>query len=180
MTLFLGHPTYALTVILLGLLAFAGVGSALVRLVPRQAGPRVCLALSGLGLLAAFALLPAVHGLIGLPFGVRIAITLGLLCLLGVPLGMPMALGIREIGEANKLQVAWAWACNGAAGVLGTNVCMIVMIYFGMPAVFAIAAACYLLAYLLLPRVASAAPEAAKALPAAAPAETGCAALPAS
>jgi hypothetical protein len=153
MTLFLGHPTYALTVILLGLLAFAGVGSALVRYVPRQAAPRICLALSALGLLAAFGLLPLVHGLIGLPFAVRIAITLGLLFLLGVPLGMPMALGIREIGEANRLHVAWAWACNGAAGVLGTNICMIVMIYFGMPAVFVIGAACYLLAQLLLLRI---------------------------
>jgi hypothetical protein len=178
MTLFLGHPTYALSVILLGLLAFAGVGSVLVRYVPRQAGPRVCLALSGLGLLAAFALLPAVHGLIGLPFGVRVAATLGLLLLVGVPLGMPMALGIREIGEANRLQVAWAWACNGAAGVLGTNACMIVMIYYGMPAVFAIGAACYLLAWVLMPRIASPALQAAPAQPAAAPAEAGCAALP--
>jgi hypothetical protein len=72
---------------------------------------------------------------------------------LGVPLGMPMALGIREIGDENRLQVAWAWACNGAAGVLGTNVCMIVMIYFGIPAVFIIGAGCYLVVGLLLPRM---------------------------
>jgi spermidine synthase len=186
MTLFLGHPTYALSVILLGLLAFAGLGSALVRFVPRRAGPRVCLALSGLGLLAAFGLMPLVHGLIGLPFGLRVAVTLGLLLVFGVLLGMPMALGIREIGEENKLQVAWAWACNGAAGVLGTNVCMIVMIYFGMPAVFLIGAGCYLMAQFLLPRVAASAEEAAPAPPAAAPvqaaapAESGRAALPAS
>jgi hypothetical protein len=153
MSLFLGHPTYALTVILLGLLAFAGLGSALARFVPRQAGPRVCLLLAGLALLAAFGLLPLVHGLIALPFALRVAVTLALLLLIGVPLGVPMALGIREIGAENQMQVAWAWACNGAAGVLGTNVCMIVMIYFGMPAVFVIGAGCYLGALLLLPRI---------------------------
>ena len=174
MTLFLGHPTYALTVILLGLLAFAGAGSALARYVPRQAGPRVCLALSGLAFVAAFGLMPLVHGLIGLPFGLRVAVTLGLLLGLGVPLGMPMALGIREIGEENRLQVAWAWACNGAAGVLGTNVCMIVMIYYGMPAVFAIGAGCYLLVQFLLPRIAAPAVDAV-----AAPAPTQLAAAPA-
>ena len=133
--------------------------SSLARYVPRQAGPRVCLALSGMALLAAFGLMPLVHGLIGLPFGLRVAVTLGLLLVLGVPLGMPMALGIREIGEENRLQVAWAWACNGAAGVLGTNVCMIVMIYYGMPAVFAIGAGCYLLVQFLLPRIAAPAVE---------------------
>jgi hypothetical protein len=153
MTLFLGHPTYALTVILLGILAFAGLGSVLARFVPRAAGPSVCMLLFGLGLLAAFGLMPLVHSLIGLPFLARVALTLGLLLVLGLPLGMPMALGIREIGAENPLHVAWAWACNGAAGVLGTNICMIVMIYFGMPTVLCVGAACYLLGWWLLPRM---------------------------
>jgi hypothetical protein len=136
-------------------------------------------------LLAAFGLMPLVHGLIALPFGLRIAVTLGLLLLFGVPLGMPMALGIREIGEENKLQVAWAWACNGAAGVLGTNVCMIVMIYYGMPAVFGIGAGCYLMVQFLMPRIARStadapaqAQPAQSAEPALVPAETDRAALP--
>jgi hypothetical protein len=160
MTLFLGHPTYALSVILLGILAFAGLGSVLARYVPRHRGPQICLLLAGLSLLAAFALLPLTHTLIAWPFAARVAVTLGLLLVLGVPLGMPMALGIREIGDENRLQVAWAWACNGAAGVLGTNVCMIVMIYFGMPAVFAIGAGCYLVVAFLLPRIAAPTPVA--------------------
>jgi predicted membrane-bound spermidine synthase len=161
MTLFLGHPTYALTVILLGILAFAGLGSALARYIPRRAAPGVCLLLAILAALAALGLLPLVHGLIALPFWLRVAITLGLLLLLGVPLGMPMALGVREIGADNQLQVAWAWACNGAAGVLGTNACMIVMIYCGMPAVLWIGAGCYFLASFLLPRIATPAPAGA-------------------
>jgi spermidine synthase len=154
MTLFLGHPTYALTIILLGILAFAGLGSSLAAYVDRRAAPYVCWVLAGIGLLAAFGLLPLVHRLIGLPFAARVAVTLALLLVSGVPLGMPMALGIREIGERNPLHVAWAWACNGAAGVLGTNVCIIVLIYFGLPAIFGIGAACYLLGAFLLPRVA--------------------------
>ena len=65
-----------------------------------------------------------------------------------------MALGIREIGDKSALHVAWGWACNGAAGVLGTNICMIVMIYFGMSALFWIGAGCYLFAcFLAAPRI---------------------------
>ncbi|MEI7687161.1 MAG: hypothetical protein WCL32_19255 [Planctomycetota bacterium] len=160
MTLLLGHPTYALSVVLLGLLAFAGVGSLLARWVPRTAGPRVCLLLAGLALLAAVGLMPLVQRAMSLGLPARVALTLLVLCIIGVPIGMPMALGVREIGDANSLHVAWAWACNGAAGVVGTNICMILMIYFGIPAIFGIGAGCYLLAQFLLPRIA--AREAAK------------------
>lgn len=153
MTLFLGHPTYALTVILLGILAFAGLGSVLARFIPTRMGPAVCLLLAGINLAASFGIIPLVHSLIGEPFAVRIGITLLLLMVAGLPMGVPMALGIREIGTQNPLHVAWAWACNGAAGVIGTNVCMIVMIYFGMSALFWIGAGCYLFACVLLPRI---------------------------
>ena len=157
MTLFLGHPTYALTVILLGILAFAGLGSALARYIPRSMGPAICLLLAAISLAASFGIIPLVHSLIGASFVVRVAVTLLLLMLAGLPMGAPMALGIREIGDRSSLHVAWAWACNGAAGVLGTNICMIVMIYFGMSALFWIGApACYLFACFLL-RLASAA-----------------------
>jgi hypothetical protein len=153
MTLFLGHPTYALTVILLGILAFACLGSALARFIPRSVGPVVLLLLAAISVAAAFGIIPLVHSLIGASFAVRVGITLFLLMLAGLPMGAPMALGIREIGDKSSLHVAWAWACNGAAGVLGTNICMIVMIYLGMSALFWIGAACYLVACLLLPRI---------------------------
>jgi hypothetical protein len=155
MTLFLGHPTYALTVILLGMLAFAGLGSSLVRAVPAGQGSVVCLVVSGLGVAAGVVLLPFVHALIHAPFAARVAITLAYLALVAIPMGMPMALGIRQIGAGDQPQVAWAWACNGAASVLGTNLCMILMVYYGIPAVFWTAGACYALALLLFARIGS-------------------------
>jgi hypothetical protein len=155
MTLFLGHPTYALTVILLGMLAFAGLGSSLVRVVPAGRGSVVCLVVSGLAVAAGVVLLPFVHALIHAPFAARVAITLAYLALVAIPMGMPMALGIRQIGAGDQPQVAWAWACNGAASVLGTNLCMILMVYYGIPAVFWTAGACYTLALLLFARIGS-------------------------
>ena len=158
MTLFLGHPTYALSIVLLGMLAFAGVGSALVRRFPIEKVRAVCLVIALVAALAALALLPIIHALIGLPFLARIAITLIYLALIGIPMGMPMALGIRLIGEGNSPQVAWAWACNGGAAVIGTTASMILMVFFGMPTVLVVGAACYLIAYFTFARMRMAQP----------------------
>ncbi|MBX6311934.1 MAG: hypothetical protein IRY99_03290 [Isosphaeraceae bacterium] len=159
MTLFLGHPVYALGVNLLGPLAFAGIGSALSRRLPTERAPAVCLLIALLAVVAGFGLLPLIHSLISAPFWARIAVTLSYLGLIGIPMGMPMALGIRQIGEEDRPLVAWAWACNGAAAVVGTNLCMIFMVYLGMMPVFLTGGACYLLAGTLLTRISQPAPS---------------------
>jgi hypothetical protein len=87
-----------------------------------------------------------VHRLIGLPFSVRSAVALVYLAMIGIPLGMPMSLGIRKISPSRKFDVAWAWACNGAAGVLGTNICMILMVFVGTRVSFFVAIGAYLAA----------------------------------
>jgi hypothetical protein len=159
MTLFLGHPVYALGVNLLGLLAFAGIGSALSRFWPTERTPAICLLIALLAAVAGFSLLSLIHGLISVPFWGRIAVTLSYLALIGIPMGMPMALGIRQIGEQDRPLVSWAWACNGAAAVVGTNLCMIVMIYYGIVPVFLIGTACYLLAGAVAMSIARKAPS---------------------
>jgi len=153
MTFFLGHPTYALVVVLLGILAFAGVGSLLVSRLPRDKSWWVCGAVALLAVLSAFGLFPIVQALIAQPFAVRVGLTLVYLAAMCVLMGMPMAAGIRLIGEGSRTQVAWAWVCNGGAGVVGSNVCMLVMIYLGTPAAFLLAAACYLAALVAMLRM---------------------------
>ena len=146
MTFFLGHPIYALVVVLLGILAFAGLGSLAVSRIPPARSAWVCGVVALLAGLSALALFPLVQSLIAAPFALRVALTLLYLALVCVVMGMPMAAGIRLIGEDNRTQVAWAWVCNGGAGVIGSNLCMLVMIYFGTPAAFMLAALCYLVA----------------------------------
>ena len=153
MTLFLGHPTYALSIVLLGMLAFAGVGSVLVRRLDTERARRMCLAIGVLAAVAALGLLPLIHGLIAVPFWLRVVVTLLVLAAIAVPMGMPMATGIRLVGQENRPQVAWAWACNGGAAVVGTNLCMILMVYVGIPAALLVGAGCYVVAYLALGRM---------------------------
>jgi spermine/spermidine synthase len=149
-SLFLGHPIYALSVILLGMLAFAGLSSSVCARIAGRFGPAVSFVVALLSGISAYGLLPAAHRFIGFPFSAKIALTLVYLAVIGVPLGMPMAMGIRRIPAARPFDVAWAWACNGAAGVVGTNICMILMIYFGTAASLAVAVGAYLVASITL------------------------------
>ncbi len=146
MTLFLGHPTYALAVVLLGLLAAAGGGSVLMGRAATGAGQKALLAVVALAILFSVALLPAVHALIDLPDAARFALTLLVVVSVGVPLGMPFVAGIRLLGPGRPHRVAWAWAANGAAAVVGTSVLMILMVYVGSTAALLVGAGCYAIA----------------------------------
>ncbi len=155
MTLFLGHPTYALSAVLFGLLAAAGLGSALMGRAPEGVGGsaslqtasvRVLPAIAGLAVVSGLGLLPAVHALIHLSDGARFALTMAYLVAIGVPLGMPFVAGVRLLDPERPHQVAWAWAVNGASAVVGTCLLMILMVYTGSGAAFAVAAACYAVA----------------------------------
>jgi predicted membrane-bound spermidine synthase len=148
MTLFLGHPTYALSVVLAGLLAGAGIGSTWMGRAPLGAGRVAVLAVIGLALVCGAGLLPAVHALIQLPAAARMALTAVTVLGLGVPLGMPLVGGIRLLDPDRPELVAWAWAANGAAAVVGSCLLMVLMVYGGSGAAFGVAAGAYSLAAL--------------------------------
>ncbi len=162
MTLFLGHPTYALSVVLAALLASAGAGSFLMGRLPLPAIRPVLLVVITLALICAAALLPLAHALIYLPFWARLVTTLACLVVIGVPLGMPFVAGIRLIDESQRHLVAWAWAGNGAASVVGSSALMIVLVYASSTAAFLVAAGCYTTALLVLGKGVSVSPGAVR------------------
>lgn len=147
LSLYLGHPTYGFSVVLVSLLVATGLGSLLVdRLRIRAA--RLCAGIAaGLALLTV-GIFPLVHGTLDLPSPARFAAALGLVALLGLPMGMPMPLGIREIGRSDRRSVAWAWAINGAASVVGSCLIMIAMVFSGSHTALGVAALCYAVAAL--------------------------------
>jgi hypothetical protein len=69
-------------------------------------------------------------------------------------LGMPFVGGIRTLGEDREHAVAWAWACNGAASVIGSNVFMIIMVFAGSRIALLWASAAYVIAFLTRRRLA--------------------------
>lgn len=126
--LFLGYPTYSLTVVMLALLVSTGVGS----LATGRIESGFARALPGrlallVGLVAALLLgAPRVFdALLGAPLALRIAASVALLAPLGLVLGGFFPLGIRLAERANPRLVPWAWAVNGCATVVGTLLAVI-------------------------------------------------------
>lgn len=160
--LFLGHPTYALTVVIFLLLLSSGAGSLSSRYwVPQTQMGWVPLALVVATLVSYVFFLPVrLASLVGLAFEYRLLISALLLVPLGFVMGMPFPTGLRALaGSAHALAdgseqaVEWAWAMNAAASVLGSVLAMVIAIQFGLSATLACGAMAYASAWLLLPTV---------------------------
>jgi hypothetical protein len=156
--LFLGHPTYALTVVVFLLLLSSGAGSLASRkwlTHTRRAWLPLLLIVAGL--LLYVLLLPAVlNALVGLPFVVKLGISAALLVPLGLAMGMPFPTGLRALanfGADNTGSIEWAWAMNAASSVLGSVLAMVIAIEFGLNVTLACGAFAYLAAIGFLPTI---------------------------
>ncbi len=160
--LFLGNPTYALTVVIFLVLLSSGIGSLLSRRWFHQPTHVAwAMALIVIALLVLVVALPRLLGwLIGLPFFMKLLISAALLIPIGVAMGMPFPSGLRALSPTASIDendppergaVEWAWAMNAASSVLGSVLAMVIAIQFGLNATLACGAAAYLLALLLLP-----------------------------
>jgi hypothetical protein len=160
--LFLGHPTYALTVVIFLLMLSSGAGSLFSRLwLPRTELGWVPLMLVIVTLLADVFFLPGrLASLVGLGLGYRFLVSAVILVPLGFVMGMPFPTGLRALASAPAPEfpagqasadnaVEWAWAMNAAASVLGSVLAMVIAIQFGLTVTLACGAAAYLLALLL-------------------------------
>jgi hypothetical protein len=163
--LFLGHPVYALTVVVFLLLLSSGAGSMVSRWWLAETR-RIWLTLVLIAgtLLAYVAILPGLlNRLVGLPLAAKLLVSAGLLVPLGFAMGMPFPTGLRALAnkpaskfpappenESSGNLVEWAWAMNAASSVLGSVVAIIIAIQFGLNATLASGAAAYLLALALV------------------------------
>ncbi len=164
LVLFLGYPTYSLTVTLMSLLIFLGVGSLLSGRVgdPKRALPALVVAIVALSAFYLFGLRPVTDSLLGLPLGLRVPIAFLLLAPLGICLGMFMPLGlgaVTALGGGTDEYVAWAWAINGFASVVGSVLTTVLAMTFGFQVVLALALVTYLVAILALRSLLAAARE---------------------
>jgi spermidine synthase len=147
LSLYLGHPTYGFAVVLVALLVASGMGSLLAdrtRLRPSRAAALVALLLAVVTA-GVFAL---VRGTLDLSDPLRFTIALALTFALGVPMGFPLALGVRHLGRSDERGVAWAWAVNGTASVVGSCVVMIAMVFAGSQAALTAGVASYVISAL--------------------------------
>jgi len=157
--LFLGHPTYALTVVVFLLLLSSGAGSlASRRWLGGTSSAWLPLAIIVAALLLYVFILPGVlNALVGVNFIAKLLISAALLVPLGFAMGMPFPTGLRALagGPATVLastregSVEWAWAMNAASSVLGSVLAMVIAIEFGLNITLACGAGAYLSALML-------------------------------
>jgi hypothetical protein len=165
LTLFLGYPTYSLTVTLASILIFTGVGAFLSSRSTERPGRVVAalfLVIVGLTLFYQFGLPAMTDGLLGWPLAGRLALAFVVLAPLGVCLGFFMPLGLGAVAALTRYPreyVAWGWAVNGFASVVGAVLSTILAMTFGFRIVLFLALAAYAVAVLALRSLLRLAPE---------------------
>jgi hypothetical protein len=148
--LFLGHPGYAITVVLISFLVFSAMGAAVAgkSTDPRRTLVRALTAV--LVLLTLFALgLPTLFDLtLKLPIAQRIAITVASIAPMAFFMGMPFPSGLTLVQKRAGQLVPWAFGVNGGASVLASIIGILLAMIGGFSTSFAAAGVAYLLALL--------------------------------
>lgn len=159
MTLFLGYPTYSLTVTLFSLLISTGIGSLLTE---RYAASRNRALMVLLGLLVALTLGYqvgtdlVVGAFIATPIAVRVGVAILLIAPLGLCLGAFMPIGLTTVAALSphaKQYIAWAWAVNGFFSVMSSILATMLSMTFGFQTLQLIGMAVYAVGILALMRV---------------------------
>jgi predicted membrane-bound spermidine synthase len=135
---FLGHPTYSLSVVLSTLLASSGIGSYTTRRIQNlRSDGIVCLLLLLLALVA-FGLfsVPLIEALGSSTTPVRIALAIAMLLPPGFFMGMAFPLGLKlATGEFDELMPAF-WGMNGAASICASVLAMLIAMNAGISVTF--------------------------------------------
>ncbi|RDI62114.1 class I SAM-dependent methyltransferase [Microvirga subterranea] len=147
-SVFLGHPVYALSVVLFSLILSTGIGSLVSERAPLDSGGRLIgwAVLTSLYLLLLPAWLPEI--LLRLESAnllLRAGLAVVVLAPAGFLMGFGFPTGMRLVGAIDETPTPWFWGINGAAGVLAASVAVLTSIEFGIDTTLRIGAVCYLL-----------------------------------
>jgi hypothetical protein len=143
LTLLLGHPVYAVATVLAAILIFSGVGSVWSdRLAPSRASMLGALLAAALALCAAL-LLDIVHLLQPATIVLRGAAAGVLLVPVAVGMGMLFPIGLRGLAGDDSSRIAWGWAANGFASVVGVPLAALIAVEAGSRVLLLVAATAY-------------------------------------
>ena len=148
LSVFLGHPVYALGVLLFAFILSTGVGSFFSERLPLTRLPWVllypavaCAAILGtriaLGILT-------VH-MVPAPMATKIVASIAAIFPVGIVLGFFFPAGMRLVRSIHPQETPWYWALNGIFGVLSSAFAVFISIFLGISVNFYLAAICYAL-----------------------------------
>jgi len=146
LSVFLGHPVYALGILLFTIIASTGIGSFLSERLPyRSRGVIVALPMvSALAILGVrFGLTSLIAGTITAPVMTKILLSIAVIFPLGLVLGFFFPTGMKILKMSAAGETPWYWALNGIFGVLCSALAVFISIYGGISINFYIGSVCY-------------------------------------
>jgi hypothetical protein len=148
MSVFLGHPVYALSVVLFSLILSTGLGSLASERFQVDRAVRLIgwSALTSLYLLLLPSWLPKVLlNLESASLLVRAGLSVLVLSPAGFLMGFGFPTGMRLVANVDDGPTPWFWGINGAAGVLASSIAVLTSIAFSIDTTLQVGALCYLL-----------------------------------
>jgi hypothetical protein len=151
--IFLGHPSYGLSVVLFTLLLAGGIGSFLVSGASgsHSSGGKIRLTALILLLLMAGASTPILAQLFqASSTPLRVLVSVFLLFIPGLFMGMAFPLGMIAAASETDSIKSWLWGINGATSVFASVLAMVISLTYGISVTFWCGVSFYLLALLAL------------------------------
>lgn len=148
--IFLGHPTYGLSVVLFALLLSSGLGSYATRTIKAErlreaAHKRLGLLLLSLVVFGLFTPYVTSH-LQGAATAVRVLAAVMILFPLGFFMGMAFPMGMKLASARSDYLTPWLWGINGATSVCGSVLAVVIALTSGISFSFWTGFACYVTA----------------------------------
>ncbi len=146
-TVFLGHPSYSLVVVLFTILLFTGIGSFISGFLRKK-----------LNKITLFALIILTISIVGginmflLPefssnsLAIRILYSFITMALAGTVLGIPFPTGMSSLNKQNEEKAAWFWGINGASSVISSVLAVMLSLFVGISTTFFVGIIFYIFA----------------------------------
>ena len=155
-SVYLGHPTYSVAVILFSMILATGVGSFLSDWLDVESNPRwlrvIPPAIAANLLLWTLAIQPLIDTTIQLGLAQRILVVVTVVSLAALPLGLCFPIGLRVVRRISDDATPWMWGVNGAAGVLASVSAVAISMWTGISTSLYLATGAY--ALLVVPALA--------------------------
>jgi hypothetical protein len=148
--IYLGHPTYGLSVVLFALLLSSGIGSYSTQKISNlgmkgSASARLVFLLCAIILFGK--LTPyAIHVSQGAMTIHRVLVAIGILFPMGLFMGMAFPLGMKIASKKSASITPWLWGINGATSVCASVLAVVIALSLGISTVFWAGFSCYVVA----------------------------------
>ncbi len=145
--IFLGHPTYGLSVVLFALLLFSGIGSFATERIakPGLRAANLVPFVPLLVLLVTFGFVTplVVHHFEAAATPTRILASTAILAPMGLAMGMPFPIGMKVVSAWPDAPTPFFWGVNGATSVCASVLAIAISLSWGISAAFWVGCVCY-------------------------------------